>query len=93
MKKPRLAEKPSDNEIFHSGLAAMLLATKYSRPDLAETQLRHFMNSTSPIHAEIVEAYEQRRSQGRLPMPLDRDAVVADFSTYAYAPLRFDYVR
>jgi Glycosyltransferase like family 2 len=87
------AEQPSDTEIFHSGLAAMLLATKYSRADLAEIQLRHFMNSAAPIHAEIVEAYQQRRSEGRLPMPLDPDAMVADFSTYAYAPLRFDYVR
>ena len=87
------AEQPSDIEIFHSGLAGILLATKYSRPDLVESQLRHFVASPLPIHAEIVDAYQLRRSEGRLPTPLDPEGAVADFSTYAYAPLRFDYVR
>ncbi len=87
------SEQPSDTEIFHSGLAGILLATKYSRPDLVESQLHHFALSPLPIHAKIVEAYQLRRSEGRLPLPLDPGGTVADFSTYAYSPLRFDYVR
>jgi hypothetical protein len=86
-------EQPSDTEVFHSGLAGLLLATKYSRPDLVESQLHHFANSPLPIHARIVEDFTRRRGEGRLPTALDPDARVADFSTYAYAPLRFDYER
>jgi hypothetical protein len=86
-------EQPSDTEVFHSGLAGLLLATKYSRPDLVESQLHHFANSPRPIHARIVEEFTRRRGEGRLPTSLDPDGRVADFSTYAYAPLRFDYDR
>jgi hypothetical protein len=86
-------EQPSDTEVFHSGLAGLLLATKYSRPDLVESQLQHFTNSTLSIHARIVEEFTRRLSEQRLPTPLDPDGRVADFSTYAYAPLRFDYDR
>jgi hypothetical protein len=86
-------EQPSDTEIVHSGLAGLLLAHKYSRPDLVEAQLGHFMNSGLAAHAEIVAAFHARRREGRLPTPLDPEARVADFSTYAYAPLRFDYDR
>jgi len=86
-------EQPSDIEIYHSGLAALLLATKYSRADLAQAQLRDLANSPIPIHAEIVEAFTRRQREGNLPTPLDCDEKVADFSTYAYASLRFDYDR
>ena len=86
-------EQPSDIEIYHSGLAALLLATKYSRADLAQAQLRDLANSPIPIHTEIVEAFTRRQREGNLPTPLDHDNEVADFSTYAYASLRFDYDR
>ncbi len=86
-------EQPSDTEIFHSGLAGLLLAHKYSRPDLVESQLGHFMNSGVAAHAEIVAEFLARQREGHLPSLLDPDARVADFSTYAYAPLRFDYDR
>ena len=86
-------EQPSDTEIFHSGLAGLLLAAKYSRPDLVESQLQYFTASALPQHARILEDFSQRRSGGRLPAAIDPDARVADFSTYAYAPLRFDYDR
>ena len=86
-------EQPSDTEVLYSGLAGLLLATKYSRPDLVESQLRHFANSPLEVHARIVEDFERRRDAGLLPDPLDPLNRVADFSTYAYAPLRFDYDR
>ncbi|MBW4029548.1 MAG: glycosyltransferase [Acidobacteria bacterium] len=86
-------ERPSDIEVLHSGLAGLLLATKYSRPDLVENQLEHFVHSPLPVHARIVEDFTRRRREGRLPAPLDPLNRVADFSTYAYAPLRFDYDR
>ncbi len=86
-------ERPSDTEVLHSGLAGLLLATKYSRPDLVESQLRHFAHSSLEVHARIVEDFERRRVARRLPDSLDPLNRVADFSTYAYAPLRFDYDR
>ncbi len=90
---PEARELPSDTEVFHSGLAGLLLAAKYSRPDLVEAQLQHFVNSTLPIHAEIVDAFTKRSHEGRVATSLDPERRVADFSTYAYSPLRFDYER
>ncbi len=86
-------EQPSDTEVFHSGLAGLLLAAKYSRPDLVEAQLQHFAHSALPVHARIVEAFTQRVREGRLATPRDPEGRVADFSTYAYSPVRFDYDR
>ena len=86
-------EQPSDTEVLYSGLAGLLLATKYSRPDLVEKQLHYFTSSALPIHARIAEDFLRRRREGRLPGALDPHNRVADFSTYAYAPLRFDYDR
>ena len=86
-------EQPGDTEIYYSGLAALLLATKYSRVDLVQAQLRDLSNSPIPVHAEIVKAFTRRQREGNLPTPLDCDKRVADFSTYAYASLRFDYDR
>ncbi len=86
-------EQPSDTEVLYSGIAGLMLATKYSRPDLVEQQLHYFTSSPAPVHATIAEDFFRRRREGRLPAPLDPHNRVADFSTYAYAPLRFDYER
>ena len=84
---------PSDTEILHSGLASLLLPWKYSRPELAEAHVVDFATSSTAIHHAVAEAFEERRASGRLPTPIDPEHRVGDFSTYAYAPLRFDYLR
>jgi GT2 family glycosyltransferase len=90
---PQAIEMPSDTEVLHSGLASLLLPWKYSRPELAEAHLLDFVTSPEPIHHKVAQAFEERRQSGRLPLPIDPDHRVGDFSTYAYAPLRFDYLR
>ncbi len=90
---PGAAEQPSDVEIYHSGLASLLLPWKYSRPDLADAHVVDFAQSPLPIHHAVADAFSERRRDGRLPAPIDPDHQVGDFSTYAYAPLRFDYAR
>lgn len=90
---PGAAELPSDTEVLHSGLASLLLPWKFSRPELAEAHVVDFATSPEPIHHAVAEAFEERRRSGRLPAPVDPEHRVGDFSTYAYAPLRFDYLR
>lgn len=90
---PGAAETPSDTEIYHSGLASLLLPWKYARPELAEAHVVDFATSPLPVHHAVADAFEERRRTGHLPAPIDLDHRVGDFSTYAYAPLRFDYAR
>jgi len=83
----------SEHERYHSGLASLLLYAKYSRPDLLAMGLEAFDASADPVHPRAAAELRRRRDAGLLPEPIDPDGTVADFSTYAYAPLRFDYAR
>ena len=84
---------PSELERYHSGLASLLLYAKYSRPDLVAMGLDAFDTSPDPVHPRAADELRRRRDAGLLPTPIDPGGTVADFSTYAYAPLRFDYAR
>ena len=87
------AEQPSRSEVYHSGLARLVLMTKYSRPELVAPQLEAHRDLPDAVHQEIAAEYVRRRDAGLLPAPVDPDHAVGDFSTYSYAPLRFDYAR
>jgi len=87
------AEQPSRTEVYHSGLARLILMTKYSRPELVGPQFDAYESSPEAVHQEIAREFVRRRTEGRLPAGIDPDNVIADFSTYSYAPLRFDYAR
>ncbi len=86
-------EQPGRMEIFHSGLATLMLMTKYGRFDLAARQMEAFSASADPVYQEIAEEFAARQSAERLPPPVAGAERVADFSTYAFSPLRFDYAR
>jgi GT2 family glycosyltransferase len=87
------AQVASEHERYHSGLASLLLYAKYSRPDLVAMGLDAFDASPDPVHPRAAAELRRRRDAGLLPEPIDPDGTVADFSSYAYAPLRFDYAR
>ncbi|MDA8292280.1 MAG: glycosyltransferase [Actinomycetota bacterium] len=87
------SEQPSRAEVYHSGLARLILLTKYSRADLVGPQLDAHRGHPDAVHQEIASEFDRRRDAGLLPSPVDPDHLVADFSTYSYAPLRYDYAR
>ncbi len=87
------AQVPGETERYHSALASLLLYAKYSRPDLLQTGLDAFDASADPVHPRAAAELRRRAALGLLPEPIDADGKVADFSTYAYAPLKFDYAR
>jgi GT2 family glycosyltransferase len=82
---------PSDAEKYYSALASVFLAAKYSRPDIVKARLDDLDRSPEAIHKRAASEYRRREAAGILAAPLDPQGSVAQFQTYAYADLRFDY--
>jgi cellulose synthase/poly-beta-1,6-N-acetylglucosamine synthase-like glycosyltransferase len=78
-------------EVYYSAEAALMMAWKYTRPDLVEEWSAGLMQTQLPQHRKAVEVFNERRQQGRLPQPLDPEGRVAQFVGYNYAPHRFGY--
>ena len=83
---------PSEAEKYYSALASLFIATKYSRPDIVTQRLADLDRSPEAIHERAAAEYRLHVANGTLPTPIDKDGSVAQFQTYAYANLRFDYV-
>ncbi len=82
----------SDAEVYYAAEAAMMLAWKYSQPELAARLLRGF--STSPIsgHRKAAKSFRARMNDGTLPTPIDPEGRVAQFFEDGnYARHRFSY--
>jgi GT2 family glycosyltransferase len=76
-------------EIYYSAEAAILLAYKYSRPELVNAILRRFRRQGSEETLKAVAEFEARRREGRLPRPIDPDHKVAEFVRDNYAVHRY----
>lgn len=83
------AWQPGEAEKYYSAEAALLLAHKYSRPDLVKAILRDFSNSQEPHFQRAVDNYEEREQNNTLPNPIDPDHKVGAFVNGAYAKHRF----
>lgn len=76
-------------EKYYSAEAAMLLAYKYSRQDLAEEIHAYFKRSGDEVWLKAADEYARRKSAGELPVQLDAAHKVAVFTNNAYANHRF----
>ncbi|MEA9587221.1 glycosyltransferase family 2 protein [Xanthomonas sp. WHRI 10064A] len=76
-------------EKYYSAEAAMLLAYKFSREDLAEQIATHFETSGDEVWLKAVREYRRRQSAAELPAQLDSSHKVAVFTNGAYASHRF----
>ncbi|MBS3726712.1 hypothetical protein JLDANKMP_02185 [Stenotrophomonas sp. PE591] len=76
-------------EKYYSAEAAMLLAYKYSRQDLAEEIHSYFKNSGDAVWLKAADEYARRKVAGELPAQLDPAHKVAVFTNGAYANHRF----
>jgi hypothetical protein len=78
-------------EVYYSAEAALIMAWKYSRPNVADRRSEGLLTTGSPAHTRAVETFRQRQAVGRLPEQLDLQGNVAQFVGYAYAPHRFAF--
>lgn len=76
-------------EVYYSAEAAVLLARKYSRDDIAERIVHDFVSGTDPVYHRVVQEVGLRAAEGRMPAPLDPEGRVAQFVGGNYARHRF----
>lgn len=73
----------------YSPQASLLLAHKYSRPDILRGLRADFLRGGNPYRAAAVADFDAREAAGRLPEPLDADHSVAQFVSGNYARHRY----
>lgn len=81
--------EPGEAEAYYSAEAALLLAHKYSRPDLVREILTSHRQSQDDARLRAAAEYARRSSSGLLPDPLDADHQVAQFVNGNYAIHRY----
>jgi hypothetical protein len=69
----------SDAEVYYAAEAALMLAWKYSHPELAQRWLEQFKESSLSSHRNVAARFEERMEMGTLPVPIDPDGRVAIF--------------
>ncbi len=82
---------PTASEMYFSAEAALMMAWKYSRPDLAEQWCRDLLANGHATHQRAVAEFRRRMEYDELPTPLDPEGTVADFVGYTYGSHRFKY--
>ncbi|MDR6481598.1 glycosyltransferase family 2 protein [Paraburkholderia terricola] len=80
---------PSAAEHYYSAEAAMILAYKWSREDLAEAICDHFTQHGSDHQKKAAKEFERRRNQNLLPEQLDPHHEIAYFSENLYSKHRY----
>lgn len=76
-------------ERYYSAEAALLTTYKWSRTDLTESYLQYFKASSDEHMLRAAEAFETRRTTGKLPIQRDSAHKVGVFSKAGYGPNRF----
>lgn len=76
-------------EKYYSAEAALLLAHKYSRPDVVNAIIRDFNLSKETHIKKALSSFKERRKKGQLCEPIDPHHIVGEFVHGAYANHRF----
>ncbi len=79
----------SDAEHYYSAEAALLLAHKYSRPEIVSSILAAFDASPDEPARRARDEYRRRSAAGLLPEPIDADHAVSQFVSGNYAVHRY----
>jgi len=80
--------KPTKTEVYCSAESALLMAYKWSNTQRVEELLNYFRNGED-YHREIVESFEKKKAENKLPTPIDPEHKVACFTDGYYAKNRF----
>lgn len=70
-------------EEYYAGEAALMMAHKWSRPDLVSDFLEGLENGTA-LQKKAASAFCERRKSGDLPTPLDPDHRVGEFHNHGH---------
>jgi GT2 family glycosyltransferase len=81
--------QPSSSEHYFSAEAAMILAYKWSREDLADRIHDYFAENGEDYQKKAASEFDSRRSAGRLPKQLDPEHKIAYFSDNLYTKHRY----
>ena len=81
--------QPSDAEQYYSAEADLMLAHKWSRPEIVEAILKDFGANGNAFTIKAKTTFEQRRREGKLPTPVDPTHQVGEFINGFYAKHRF----
>jgi GT2 family glycosyltransferase len=81
--------QPSSAEQYYSAEAALLLAHKWSRPEIVEKILADFRADGGQIFSRAVAVYEERKRHGKLPAPRDQAHKIGQFIDGMYARHRY----
>ena len=83
------AWQPTGAERYYSAEAALLLAHKWSRPDIADRIQRFFEAQGDVDQKRALEAYRKRSEEGRLPAQRDPKHRIGVFVKGNYASHRY----
>jgi GT2 family glycosyltransferase len=78
------AWQPTSAEHYYSAQASLLIAHKWSRPDVVDRVATWFAGSDVPEFVDAVEEFERRRAGGELVPPRDPEHTVAEFRADGY---------
>jgi GT2 family glycosyltransferase len=78
-------------EVYYSAEASLMMAWKWSNPQLLEQSRHDLLRSGLDAHRRAVDEFDDRRANGRLPPRLDAEGKVAQFVGANYAVHRFAY--
>jgi hypothetical protein len=78
-----------DHEVYHSALGRLMLATRWSRPDIVEETIASIEDGQSEIQRAALEEFRLRVASGRIPDPEPDAESVAQFIDGEYAAHRF----
>lgn len=81
--------EPTSAERYYSVESALLLADKWSRPDISEDILRFFDANPEPEATRACAEYRRRRDDGLLADRHDPDHTTAEFTGGNYAEHRY----
>lgn len=81
--------QPTSSEQYYSAEAALMMAHKYSRPEIVARLLEGFGKSPIAHLKRAAENFETRRTEGRLPEPIDKRRTVSVFRGDHYTEHRF----
>jgi GT2 family glycosyltransferase len=84
---------PSGAEKYYSAEAALLMAQKWSRPDLVERYLSDFTASQESEHHRATAEFLRRRSANLLPAALDPNHKISTFVNGNYTRHRFELLK
>ncbi|MFE4712010.1 glycosyltransferase family 2 protein [Paenibacillus sp. NPDC056722] len=83
------AWQTSDAEDYYSAEAGLLMAYKWSRPDILKNILTYFENSGINYYVKAAKEFKSRERENKLPVQVDSNHKIGEFIDNNYGKMRF----